>query len=324
MDKEWVRKTVESQVNAIYGLKNPSKADVEKMVDRYFTKCPAFQFMGYNQLNPLFGCYQGTDQLKEYYMNFYNAVEVLGFKKQFIIVDGFGASAHYAAEFKFKESGSVYDFELVGLVDLDMDGRVRGLRFHFDSSTFLKAFNTKTGKFKDVQGIMPHPKINPNSNIYAAGVMSNMYNTFMKLYRGEETWENFYSQWAEDAEIVFKSNVDLIPYAGQYSGKEGAKLWFKNLLSIWSLATFNFTNVYCEGNVADFAMDEQHYYTNPDGSKRYLSVYLVQSWIVDEKGKIHLFKSYHDSGWMDQTMLASQVYKDYYGYPADYPPRKKK
>src|SRR4030042_498636 len=287
MDKEWVRKTVESQDNAIYGLKNPSKADVEKMVDRYFTKCPAFQFMGYNQLNPLFGCYQGTDQLKEYYMNFYNAVEVLGFKKQFISVDGFGASAHYAAEFKFKESGSVYDFELVGLVDLDMDGRVRGLRFHFDSSTFLKAFNTRNGKFKDVQGIMPHPNINPNSNIYAAGVMSN---TFMKLYRGEETWENFYSQWAEDAEIVFKSNVDLIPYAGQYSGKEGAKLWFKNLLSIWSLATFNFTNVYCEGNVADFAMDEQHYYTNPDGSKRYLSVYLVQSWIAAENEKIHRFR----------------------------------
>ena len=132
MDKEWVRKTVESQVNAIYGLKNPSKADVKKMVDQYFTKCPVFQFMGYNQLNPLFGCYQGTDQLKEYYMNFYNAVEVLGFKKQFIIVDGFGASAHYAAEFKFKESGSVFDFELVGLVDLDVDRIANAWRGGFE------------------------------------------------------------------------------------------------------------------------------------------------------------------------------------------------
>ena len=131
MDKEWIRKTVEAQVNAIYGLKNPSKADVGKMVDLHFAKCPAFQFMGYNQLNPLFGCYQGTDQLKAYFVNFYDAVEVLGFRKQFIIVDGFGASAHYAAEFRFKGSGSVYDFELAGLVDLDTDGRVRGLQIPF-------------------------------------------------------------------------------------------------------------------------------------------------------------------------------------------------
>lgn len=323
MDKERVRKTVEQQVVAVFGLKDPSGADVAAMVEARFNRCPAFQFMGYPQLNPLFGCYQGTDQLKAYFVNFYKEVEVLAFRKQFILVDGSGASAHFAAEFRFKGSGSTYDFELAALVDLDGEGRIRGLRFHFDSSTFLKAFRTKNAKFQDVQGRMPHPEFNPASNVYAAGVMSNMYNTFMRLYRGEESWENFYDLWADGIEVVFKSNVDVIPYAGQYSGKEGLKQWFKNLLSVWSLATFNFTNVYCEGNIADFAMDEQHYYTNPDGSRRYLSVYLIQSWIVDEEGKVHLFKSYHDSGWMDQTLLASQVYKDYYGYPADYPPKKK-
>ena len=324
MDREWIRGTVETKLNAIYGLKNPAVGEVEKMVDTLFSRNPVLQFAGYRQLNPLFGCHQGRDQLKRHYTRLYTEAEVVGFKKQFIIVDGFGASAHYKAEFKFKKSGSVYDFEIIALVDLDMEGRVRDLKLHFDTSTFLKAVNTPNATFKDVHAMMPHPRFDPNSRIDAGAVMSNLYNFFARVYAGEESWEDLFALWADDAEISFKSNVDLIPYAGRYSGMEGVKQWFKNLTSTWSLATFNFTKVYAEGNLADFAMDEQHYYTNPDGSRRYLSVYLVQSWIVDDNKKVHLFQSHHDSGWMDHTMLATQLYKDYYGYPEDYPPQKKK
>ncbi len=323
MDKEWVRSTVEQQVFSVYGLKNPSPADVEKMVDKVFSNTSVLQFPGYKEVNPLFGCYQGTLQLKNHYKSFYSAVEILGLKKQFIIVDGFGASAHFQAEFRFKGSGSIYDFEIIALVELGMEGHVRDLKLHFDTSTFMKAFKTQNAKFKDVRGIMPHPNFNPKSGANSSLAASNLYNTFMMLYRGEGSWDDFYTLFSEDMEVVFKSNVDVIPYAGQYSGIDGLKQWFKDLLSIWSLATFNFTKVYSEGNVADYAMDEQHYYTNPDGSRRYLSVYLVQSWSVHENGKINLFQSHHDSGWMDNTFFATQVYKDYYGYPADYPPKKK-
>lgn len=325
MDKEWVRSTVEKQVNAIYGLKNPSAAEVEKMVDTLFSKNPVIQFAGYPQLNPLFGCYQGRENLKKHYTRLYDEVEILGFKKQFIIVDGLGASAHYKTEFKFKKSGSIYDFEIIILVDLDFEGRVRDIKLHFDTSTFVKALNGPNPTYKDVQAIMPHPEFDPNSKIDAGAVMEKHYNFFAKLYAGNETWENYFKIfWAEDAEISFKSNVDIIPYAGRYSNMEGAKQWFKNLTSAWSLATFNFTKVYAEGNIADYAMDEQHYYWNPDGSRRYLSVYLVQSWTIDDNNKIHLFQSHHDSGWMDHTLLATKLYKDYYGYPQDYPPKKKK
>ncbi len=324
MDKEWVRSTVEKQINKVYGLKKPSAGNVAQMVDSVFGRCAVLQFPGYKELFTLFGCIQGAARLKEHYNSFYDAIEVLAFEKQFIIVDGFGASAHYRAEFRFRESGSIYDFEIIALVDLDMEGRIRDLKLHFDTSTFLKAVQARNARLRDVRGIMSHPAVDPKSGVYAGAILSDMYDMFMKLYRGEETWENFYTRWADDVEVVFKSNVDVIPYAGQYSEKDGLKRWFENLLSIWSLASFNFTKVYAEGNIADFAMDEQHYYTNPDGSKRYLSVYLVQSWVVDERGKICLFKSHHDSGWMDQTFFATQVYKDYYGYPKDYPPKKLK
>ncbi|MEW6443081.1 MAG: nuclear transport factor 2 family protein [bacterium] len=323
MDKEQIRSTVDEKLNAIYGLKNPSAGQVEKMVDEVFSSHPVLQFAGYRQLHPLFGCRQGRADLKRHYTQLYAEAEILKFQKQFIIVEGFSASAHHHAEIRFKESGSRYDFEIITLVDLDRDGRVRDLKLHFDTSTFLKAVHTPKASFKDVQAIMPHPKFDPNSKVDAGAVMSHLYDFFARLYVGQEKWEDLYALWAPDAEISFKSNVDLIPYAGRYANIEGVKQWFQNLLSTWSLATFNFTKVYAEGNIADFAMDEQHYYTNPDGSRRYLSVYLVQSWIVDDNKKVHLFQSHHDSAWMDNTMLATQLYKDYYGYPKDYPPKKK-
>ncbi len=39
---------------------------------------------------------------------------------------------------------------------------------------------------------------------------------------------------------------------------------------------------------------------------------------------MQLFKSYNDSNWLDETLFASEVYKTHYGYPADYPKRRKK
>ena len=47
-------------------------------------------------------------------------------------------------------------------------------------------------------------------------------------------------------------------------------------------------------------------------------------WTLDENKKIHYFQSNHDSGWMDHTMRCTQLYKDYYGFPKNYPPKKKK
>jgi hypothetical protein len=125
--------------------------------------------------------------------------------------------------------------------------------------------------------------------------------------------------WRSEIEVVFKSNVDVLPYAGQYSGIPGFKQWLENLFSLWSLNAFNFTKVYTEGNAADFMMHELHYYDNPDGTKRYLDEYIVQSFKVDEQGKVEIFKSYNGSSWLDETYYASEVYKGHYGYPADYP-----
>lgn len=323
IDKEWVRSTVEKRINQIYGMRNPTPGDVDDMVEKAFSTSPVVNLLGYKELDSLFGCFQGKEQLKAHYRSLYSRIEVVALNRQFVVVDGFGASAHYQAEFRFRESGSVYDFEIIALTELDREGRVRDIKLHYDTSTFLKAVRTPNARFKDVRGILPHPAFDPTVDLRASEVAGNLYNTFLRIYRGEATWEKLWDLFGEDVEVVFKSNVDVIPYAGQYSGMPGLKKWFDNLLSIWSLATFNFTKTYSEGNRADFAMDEQHYYTNPDGSRRYLSVYLVQSWGISPDGKIHLFQSHHDSGWMDNTFHASQVYKDYYGYPPDYPPKKK-
>jgi hypothetical protein len=162
--------------------------------------------------------------------------------------------------------------------------------------------------------------------------MSGLYTFFedLRAMKGgrledmKEDLEELYKLIADDVEFSFKSNTDVIPYSGRFPGKRGAKQWFESLLSNWSLATFNFTKVYAEGNVADFAMDEQHYFINPDGSKRYLSCYIVQSWMVDDNKMICYFQSNHDSSWMENVWHITQIYKDFYGYPKNYPPKKKK
>ena len=46
MDKEWVRKIAEEQVNAIYGLKNPTADEVSEMVDKHFAPTPVRNLPG--------------------------------------------------------------------------------------------------------------------------------------------------------------------------------------------------------------------------------------------------------------------------------------
>lgn len=319
MDKEWIRQTTEKNISALYGLKKPSDEAIEKMVVTTFSQCPTLQFPGFMELNPLFGCKQGLFLITEHYKAFYRTVEVLNLEKQYIIVDGFSSDAHYKMEIRFTDSGSIYEFELLFLMDLDAEGRVRDIKLYFDTATFLKAFRTQNGHFKDVREALPHPEFNPNSKLKAGAIVSNTYVAFGMAYFGMGKWEDFFAKLSDGVEVVFKSNVDVLPYAGQYSGKAGFKQWLDNLFSIWSLNAFNFTKVYTEGNAADFMMHELHYYKNPDGSKRYLDVYIVQSCLVDDAEKVQIFKSYNDSAWLDETYFASPVYKQHYGYPDDYP-----
>ena len=319
MDKESIRKAVEKNIHAIYGLKDPTDTVIEEMVASVFTQCPTLNFPGFREVHPLFGCVQGVFLVKEHYKSFYSALEVLELEKQYIIIDGFGADAHYEMKLRFKETGSIYELELLFLMDIDTEGRVRDIKLYFDTATFLKAAKTRGGEFKDVREGLPHAGFDPGAELEAGAIVSNLYLAFGMAYAGMGKWEDFYGRMSEGIEVVFKSNVDVLPYAGQYPGIPGFKQWLENLFSLWSLNAFNFTKVYTEGNAADFMMHELHYYDNPDGSKRYLDVYIVQSFKVDDQGKVELFKSYNDSNWLDETYFASEVYKGHYGYPADYP-----
>lgn len=319
MNKEWIRQTVEKNLGAIYRLIQPSDQEIETMVDTQFSQCPTLQFPGFMELHPLFGCKQGNFLMKDHYKTFYKTVQVLNLEKQYIIVDGFSADAHYKMELKFNDSGSSYEFELLFLMDVDQEGRVRDLKLYFDTATFLKAVKTPNGQFKDVREALQHPEFNSDSKVKAGTYVSNAYLAFAMAYYGAGPWEAFYDKMSESVEVIFKSNVDVLPYAGQYSGREGFKQWISNLTSLWSLNAFNFTKVYTEGNAADFMMHELHYYNNPDGSKRYLDVYIVQSFRVNEQGDVEFLKSYNDSAWLDETFFASPVYKQHYGYPEDYP-----
>jgi hypothetical protein len=314
----WIRENVEKNLAAIYGLRNPTDNSVEKMVDDIFNENPVLQFPGFMELNPLFGCFQGTFLVKDQLKRFYKTVDVVNFEKQYTVVDGFASSAHCLMELKFKESGATYEFELVALVDLDFAGKIKHLKLYFDTASFLKAVNTKNGSFKDARGTMPHPDFNPDSPVKAGPILAGLYNLFYQVLEGTVPWETLYDKFSEGMETVFKSNTDVLPYAGVYPGNTGFEQWINDLFSIWSLNAFNFTGIYTQGNVSDFMMHELHYYNNPDGSKRYLDVYIVQHWMVDDNGKICLFKSYNDSAWLDETFFASEVYKAHYGYPANY------
>lgn len=323
MDRAWIRKNAAEKLKAVYGLKDPSPGDIAKMIEAYFSSVPIVQFPGFRQKNPLFGCHQGHANINEHYNLFYNTIEVRFLEEQYTIVDGFSASVHCEAEFGFKKSKSTFKLELIALVEFDFDGRFRTLKLFFDTANFTKALENPNGIFTDVREKDPHPEFDPDSKQKAGVIMSNIYNTFLKCYEEQASYDTLWDQMDEDVEVCFKSDVEVLPYAGQYSGKAGFKQWLMNLFSIWSLASFNYTRIFAEGNIADFEIHEVHYYNNPDGSRRYLDVYIVQSWLMDENGKLHRFKSYHDSLWLIDVLYVTDVYKAHYGYPKDYPPQKK-
>ena len=322
MDKEAIRSLVREKIDAIYGLTNPSSDDIAKMIATHFSSSPIVQFPGFRQQHPLFGCHQGVANLTAHYELFFKSITVSNLTHEYVIVDGYSAAAHCEAEFKVKASGSTFAFEFVAVMEPDFDGRLRTLKLFFDTANFLKAVNRPNQRFTDVRGTDPHPAFNPNSKQYAGAHMSGFYNQFLQCYLGNEPYENLFAGMSEGVEVVFKSDMEVLPYAGRHSGIDGFKQWFKDLFSIWSLCSFNYTRIFAEGNLVDFEIHELHYYNNPDGSKRYLDVYIIQSWLYDEEGKLHRFKSYHDSAWLVETFKASETYLAHYGYPANYPPQK--
>lgn len=125
-----------------------------------------------------------------------------------------------------------------------------------------------------------------------------------------------FANFSPDVEVVFKSNVDVLPYAGHYAGPEGIQGFFARLFSAFSMGTMDFHRLYAEGDAADFALHEPHYFLNADGSRRYLDIYIVQSWRLDEEGRVRRFTSYNDSAWMDEAFKLSEVYEAHYGTPA--------
>lgn len=318
MDKEWIREKVEEKIEVIYGLKNPTMDEVEEMVNANFSENPTLQFPGFRRQHPLFGCYQGSFLINEHYKGFFSTLEIMELEKEFIIVDGFSADAHYRAKVKFKESGSTFDFEFIALVDLDMKGLVKDIKLYFDTANFLDAFKTPNSEFMDVREGIAHPPFDPNSDIQGGQLMSNFYNLFYEIYTNQRPWDDFWPVISDNFEVVFKSKVGVLPYAGRHVGKDGFKQWFENLFSIWSLESFNFTKIYAEGNTSDAMMHELHRYKNPDGTTRYLDVYIVQSWRYEEGNKLNMFKSFHDSAWLLETLFVTDTYKAHYGYPKDY------
>jgi len=324
MDKEQIRKLAEEKIKTIYGLKNPSAEEVAGLVKNQFNPTPIVQFPGFMQMHPLFGIFQGVNRVTEHYRLFYETIEVKFLDVQFVIVDGFSAAVHCESEFYFKENGSTFALEFVALVEPDLEGNVRTLKLFFDTANFLNAVKNPGKKFTDVRGKDPHPDFDPNAKMNAGVIMADtFYNTFVQAYIGQIPFDRLYEKMADGVEVVFKSDVEILPYAGRHSGIDGFRQWFKDLFSTWNLCAFNFTRIFAEGNIADFEIHELHYYNNPDGSKRYLDVYIVQSWLVDENGNLHRFKSYHDSAWLVETYKVTDTYKSHYGYPADYPPGSK-
>ena len=65
--KKTIRKAVEKNIHAIYGLKDPTTAVIEEMVASVFTQCPTLNFPGFREVHPLFGCVQGVFLVKEHY-----------------------------------------------------------------------------------------------------------------------------------------------------------------------------------------------------------------------------------------------------------------
>lgn len=316
VDRNWIADQAQSRVEDVLTLRVDA---VDARIGAVFGAAPTLQLPGFPQLSPVFGCSQGRDSVAAHLRRFSEAVEVQVLEHQFTIVDGFAASCHYEARFAMRESGATYELELLALVDLDRDGRLCSLKVYFDTATFLKALHAEQPQtFTDVRSRMSHPDPDPASTALAGPAQAHVYDMFLRFGAGQLTPEEFFELFADDVEVVFKSNVDVLPYAGQYSGKEGLQEWLRDLFSIWSLNSFNFTRWYAEGNCADMAMHELHYYENPDGSKRYLDVYIVQSWRTDAEGRIKLFTSYNDSAWLDETWRASPVYKRHYGYPEAY------
>ncbi len=317
VDRQWVQEHAFVGVEAVLGPHGGTAAP-DARVAAALGATPTLQVGGFPVLSPSFGCSQGRDGVAAHLRRWRDAVRVVRLERQFAVVDGFAASCHYDVGLEFP-AGAACDLEMVALVELDRDGRLRDLELYFDTATFLKASRAEGGRFRDVRGATSHPVPDPGSPVLAGPAQARVYDTFLRLGDGSATWEEFYALFADDVEVVFKSNTDVVPYAGRYAGKEGLRRWFEDLFSIWSLNAFNYTRWYAEGDCADMAMHELHYYANPDGTRRYLDVYIVQSWRTDADGRIARFTSYNDSAWLDETWHASPAYREHYGHPAPDP-----
>lgn len=317
--REHLRHTASTIVE---GLFDPDRSATERLAPA-LGSYPIVRFLGIRSLHPLFGTYCGAAQVHWFLREFHQQVEVRTLRPLLTIEDGGSISAHYRAEWLMKASGAVLDLELVVFIHPDSTGRARSVHVYLDTAAFLRATTASSGELvRDLRLSRPAPPFQPDSELDAGALVAEGYDAFAKILMqppGEIDWDLLLSKFSEDVEIVLKSNPEVIPYAGTYHGHEGLQQWLAALFSVWRLNAYDFTEAIAQGNHVDFAMHERHYLIDSERTPRFVDVYLVHSFRLDDDGRVRTMVSTHDSAWLEQAMTKSVAYLQHYALPGASP-----
>lgn len=232
---------------------------------------------------PFAGDYVGRRDIGAFFHRYFHSIRVKDYDFEYKLMDGDHVSWHFRMVAQVPSTGKTFDVEFVHIWTFAADGRPMAVRAYYDTQLMAEAF-TVGGPAYLVDRKNPTDDYVVRASAYdVQALVTTLYDNF---YAG-----NLPAVFAmvTDAVYVYFQGKDN-PQSGEYHGFAGVQQFVMNLAGTaypYDIQRFYVT----EGDRTDVVLFE-HWTVYATGKSYH--VHTVNSWRVDDQGKLMGFINYPD------------------------------
>jgi len=236
---------------------------------------------------PLSGSYKGTSQVLGYFKNLFKSVDIKSLDIQYQLAQGDKVSSHIRLSAKVRSTGKRVEMELVYLFTFDSaTGGIKSARIYYDTQVWTRAFQKGGPALLSDTRDPTDDHVIRKTSYDVEGLVRTLYDNF---YAGNIP--AVFASLSPSVAIYFKGDKSTYPYAGVYTGFDGALQFVQDLAG--TAVPYNIVrSQVTEGDRTDVVLFEE--WTVFATGKSY-HVNTVNSWKVDKNGFLLGFSNFPDS-----------------------------
>jgi ketosteroid isomerase-like protein len=244
----------------------------------------AWHMIGWREdVVPFAGPYSGRAEILSFFRDYFAAIDIREYHFQYRLMDGEHVSWHFRLVADVPSTGKRFDAEFVHVWRFGADGEPVFCRSYYDTQVQADAFTVGGAtELTDRQNRTDDFRV-ASTTYDVQEAVKTVYDLF---YAGDIP--GVFALLADDVYVYFKGKDN--PQSGEYHGFDGLIQFIGNLAG--TAAPYDVSRLYVtEGDRTDVVLLE-HWTVFATGKSYH--VHTVNSWRIDERGKLMGFINYPD------------------------------